>query len=56
MLVNFLSGRGIQVVDGHSSSLHKMNTGVPQDSALNDLLFATNNTIHNFADDSTLHS
>lgn len=63
---DFLSGRTIQVVvDGHASGLHKINAGVPQGSALaptlflihiNDLLSATSNPIHCFADDSTLHS
>nr|CAH7723554.1 unnamed protein product [Callosobruchus chinensis] len=63
-LADFLSGRKITiVVDGFSSSFHKINAGVPQGSVLtlfllhiNDLLSSTTNPIHSFADDSTLHA
>jgi retron-type reverse transcriptase len=63
---SFLSNRTLSVVvDGYCSSFHTINAGVPQGSVLaptlfllhiNDLLSATNNPIHSFADDSTLHS
>ena len=63
---SFLSNRRISVVvDGHSSGFYPINSGVPQGSVLaptlfllhiNDLLSSTTNSIHSFADDSTLHS
>jgi hypothetical protein len=63
---SFLSNRSISVaVDGESSETYPVNSGVPQGSILsptlflihiNDLLSVTNNPIHSFADDSTLHS
>ena len=64
-LSSFLSGRSIAaVVDGHCSSAHPINSGVPQGSVLsptlfllfiNDLLNLTTCPIHSYADDSTLH-
>ena len=61
---NFLSNRTLSVVvDGYCSAVHKINAGVPQAPVLaptlcllhiNDLLSATKNPIHSFADDSTL--
>jgi len=61
---SFLSNRSIQVlVDGFKSDLFKINAGVPQGSVIsptlfiifiNDLLSSTNNSIHSYADDSTL--
>ena len=63
---NFLSNRTLSVVvDGYCSAFHNINAGVLQGSVLaptlfllhiNDLLSATKNPIHSFADDSTLHS
>lgn len=63
---SFLSNRSIRVVmDGISSDRYGLQAGVPQGSCLsptlflifiNDLLSCTNNSIHSFADDSTLHS
>lgn len=63
---SFLSNRSITVaVDGESSEAYPINSGVPQGSILsptlflihiNDLLSLTDNPIHSFADDSTLHS
>jgi len=60
-----LKSRKIQVVpDGATSDRLEINAGVPQGSVLspilfliyiNDLLSATSNPIHGFADDSTLH-
>jgi reverse transcriptase-like protein len=65
-LSSYLSNRRISViVDGHSLSFHQVNAGVPQGSVLaptlfllhiNDLLSSTTNSIHSFADDSTLHA
>ena len=62
----FLSNRRISVVvDGHSSNFHPINAGVPHGSVLaptlfllhiNDLLSATTNLIHSYADDSSIHS
>ena len=62
---SFLKSRKIQVVpDGATSDRLEINAGVPQGSVLspilfliyiNDLLNATSNPIHGFADDSTLH-
>lgn len=62
---NFLYSRSIRVVlDGISSSSFPIDAGVPQGSALsptlflifiNDLLSSTENSIHSFADDSSLH-
>ena len=52
-------------MDGSSSSSFSVNSGVPQGSVLsptlfllfiNDLLSTTDNAIHSYADDSTLHS
>lgn len=64
--MSFLNERHIQVVlDGKTSSRHTLNSGVPQGSVLSPTLFLifiddplrlTNNPIHSFADDSTLHS
>lgn len=61
----FLSNRSIRVVmDGTLSDEFCIDAGVPQGSALsptlflifiNDLLSVTQNSIHSFADDSTLH-
>ena len=62
---SFLSGRSISVrVDGALSETFPINAGVPQGCVLsptlflifiNDLLSSTTNSIHSFADDSTLH-
>lgn len=64
-LSSFLSGRRVRVaLDGLFSDFHSINSGVPQGSVLaptlflihiNDLLSATKNPIHSYADDSTLH-
>jgi len=61
---NFLLNRSIQVlVDGYTSDLFLINSGVPQGCVLsttlfiifiNDLLSLTRNSIHSYADDSTL--
>jgi len=61
---SFLKNRSIQVlVDGHTSSLYIINSGVPQGCVLsttlfiifiNDLLTLTESSIHSYADDSTL--
>ena len=66
LIQSYLSNRSIAVtIDGSVSSTHNINSGVPQGSVLsptlfllfiNDLLSCTANTIHSFADDSTLHS
>ena len=66
LLSSFLSERTISVVvDGSTSSTFHINCGVPQGSVLsptlfllsiNDLLHSTSNTLHSYADDSTLHS
>ena len=66
MYLDFLSNRTLSVVvDGYCSTFRKIYAGVPQGSLLvstlfslhiNDLLSATKNPIHSFADDSTLHS
>ena len=63
---NYLENRKLSVVvDGVQSTTHNINAGVPQGAVLaptlfllfiNDLLSITNNAIHSFADDSTLHS
>lgn len=63
---NFLSERSIAVrVDGVLSDFHAVNSGVPQGCVLspllflvfiNDLLSCSDNRLHSFADDSTLHS
>jgi Reverse transcriptase (RNA-dependent DNA polymerase)/Endonuclease-reverse transcriptase len=63
---SFLSGRSIRVVvDGSCSDAFPVNAGVPQGSVLsptlfllhiNDLLSITANSVHSFADDSTLHA
>ena len=65
-LGSFLTDRVIHVVvDGVSSDSYPINAGVPQGSVLsptlfllhiNDLLSVTQNSLHCFADDSTLHS
>ena len=65
-LSSFLSNRSIAVVaDGAVSQPFQINAGVPQGSVLsptlfllhiNDLLTATSNPIHSFADDTTLHT
>ncbi len=62
---SFLSDRSISaVVDGHCSTPIYINSGVPQGSVLsptlfllfiNDLLSSTQNQLHAYADDSTLH-
>ena len=62
---SFLTGRSISVrVDGALSKKFPINSGVPQGSVIsptlfllfiNDLLSSSTNTIHSFADDSTLH-
>jgi hypothetical protein len=66
LLSSFLSDRSISVrVDGRSSPYCNINSGVPQGSVLsptlfllfiNDLLSCSSNSIHSYADDSTLHS
>ena len=65
LIKSFLTDRSISVrVDGHTSPSAPINSGVPQGSVLsptlfllfiNDLLSCTNNPIHSYADDSTLH-
>ena len=56
----FLSNRRISVVvDGHSSNFHPINSVLAPTLFLlyiDDLLSATTNPIHSYADDSTLHS
>ena len=62
---SFLTGRSISVrVDGALSETFPINAGVPQGCVfsptlflifINDLLGSTSNSIHSFADDSTLH-
>ena len=66
LLSSFLSDRSISaLVDGATSSSFSVNCGVPQGSVLsptlfllfiNDLLNCTSNSVHSYADDSTLHS
>src|SRR5678815_1771637 len=66
LMFTFLSNRSMSaVVDGATSSSFSVNSGVPQGSVLsptlfllfiNDLLTCTSNSIHSYADDSTLHS
>ena len=66
LISSFLSGRTISVVvDGSTSPSFPINCGVPQGSVLsptlfllfiNDLLGVTSNSIHSYADDSTLHA
>jgi hypothetical protein len=63
---SYLSGRSISaVVEGKRSEPFHINSGVPQGAVLsptlfllfiNDLFTSTNNPIHAYADDSTLHS
>ena len=65
VIESFLSDRQIRVVlDRTHSSWHNINSGVPQGSVLaptlfllniNDLLHSTANSIHSYADDSSLH-
>ena len=64
LMSSFLSNRSLSaVVDGATSSYFPINSGVPQGSVLsptlfllfiNDLLCCTTNSIHSYADDSTL--
>src|ERR1044072_9277086 len=66
LLFSFLLDRSISaLVDGATSSCFSVNCGVPQGSVLsstvfllfiNDLLNCTSNSVHSYADDSTLHS
>ena len=66
VIESFLTNRQIRVLlDGSHSSWHNINSGVPQGSVLaptlfllniNDLLSSTVNSIHSYADDSSLHS
>ena len=66
LISSFLSDRSICViVDGSTSPPFSINSSVPQDSVLsptffllfiNDLLSSTNNQMHSYVDDSTLHS
>src|SRR5678815_4322647 len=66
LMSSFLASRSISaVVDGATSSSFSVNSDVPQGSVLsptlfllfiNDLLNCTSNSIHSYADDSTLHS
>lgn len=61
---NFLSNRSIAVrIDGHLSSNHSINAGVPQGSVLspvlflmfiNDLLSSVTSSVHSYADDTYL--
>ena len=66
LLLDYLSNRSLSVVvDGSVSPPQSINSGVPQGCVLsptlflifiNDLLSITSNSIHSYADDSTLHS
>src|SRR5678815_4860793 len=64
LISSFLSNRSISaVVDGATSSSFSVNSGVPHGSVLSPTLFllfindltCTSNSIHSYADDSTLH-
>lgn len=66
LISSYLKNRKIRVmVDGLYSDFHPINAGVPQGAVLaptlflihiNDLLSITQNSVHSYADDSTLHS